>query len=80
MASQIFTESLPGHVTHTAISHTLSIDPEFFEAVGLLTDEFAPASNALIGAIDTYPDSREPTHTGHNLANNTPLPIYQFLL
>ena len=80
MASQIFTESLPGQVTHTAISRSLSTDPEFFEAVGLLIDEFAPASNALIDAIDTYPDSREPTHTGYNLANNTPLPIYQFLL
>ena len=80
MASQIFTESLPGQITHTAISRALLTDPEFFEAVGLVTDEFAPGSNALIAAIDTYPDSQEPTHTGYNLANNTPLPIYQFLL
>lgn len=80
MASQIFTESLSGQITHTAISRALLTDPEFFEAVGLVTDEFAPGSNALIGDIDKYPDSQEPTHTGYNLANNTPLPIYQFLL
>ncbi|CAD6579483.1 MAG: hypothetical protein ASARMPRED_009150 [Alectoria sarmentosa] len=56
-------------VAHTAISHALSTGSEFFEAVGLLTDEFTPASSALIGAIDTYPDSEEPTYTGYNLAN-----------
>lgn len=80
MASQIFTESPAGQVAHTAISRALSTDPELFEAVGLVTEEFAPASNALIGAIDTYPDSQEPTHTAYNLANKTPLPIYEFLL
>lgn len=79
MASQIFTEPLPGQVAHTAISRALSTDPEFFEAVGLLTEEFAPASDALVGAIDTFHHSDEPAHTGYSLANNTSLPIYRFL-
>lgn len=79
MASKIFTESMPSQVSHTAISRALVVDEEFFEAVGLLTDEFAPASNALIAALDRYPISQEPTHSGFSLANDTPLPIYQFL-
>lgn len=80
MASQIFTESQPGHVSHTAISHALATDAEFFEAVGLLTDEFAPASNSLIAALDRYPGSQEPSQSGFNVANDTRLPIYQSLL
>lgn len=79
MASRVFMEPVPGRVSHTAISRALVLDQELFDAVGLLSDEFAPASNALVAAIDTYLDSPEPTHTGYNLANNTPLPIYGFL-
>lgn len=56
------------------------MDENFFEAVGLLTNEFAPASNSLVAALEKYPDSQEPNHTGYNLENNTPLPIYDFLL
>lgn len=45
---------------------------------GLLTNEFVPASDSLIAALEKYPDSQEPNNAGYNLKNNSILPIYQF--
>lgn len=79
MANHIFAESAPNKVRHTAASQLMVTDPDFFDAVGLETTEFGPASGSVIDAFSKYGDSGEPNENAYSLANGTDLSFYQFL-
>lgn len=79
MTNHIFTESPPGYVIHTASSRLLVEDPDALDAVGLITAELASPSTKAIEALQRFPNSEEPTETGFNIENQTPLPIFTFL-
>lgn len=81
MSSHIFEEDpSTGHVRHTAASRLLVENPGFADAVGLETEELAPASAQVIRAWDTWgQDAAEPHRTGFALANGTDKPIFEVL-
>ena len=79
MANQIFNESPPDHVVHTASSLLLIEDPESLDAIGFVTCDLVPASTKVTQALGKYPNSGEPNETGFNLEFDTPLPIFSFL-
>lgn len=76
MTNNIFQESRPGYVRHTAASQKLREEPGLFDAVGFLSDDFQAASTKVIEAMKKYPGSEEPNHTGFNVEYNTSDLVY----
>ncbi|KAF2875850.1 putative O-methyltransferase [Massariosphaeria phaeospora] len=79
MTNGMFTEPEPGFVAHTSLSRLLLEDPGAFDALGMTIEDLAPASLQLLKALQKYPASSEPNETGFNIANNTNLPIYEYI-
>jgi hypothetical protein len=79
MASNIFAETRPGFVSHTAASRLLHQDPPALDTVGFLLEDLAPAALQTVKAYEKWPDSSEPNETGFNVAESTPNPFYLHL-
>ena len=80
MTKNIFREEPVGFVRHTAMSRMLVEQPACFDMVGMLTEEFIPASTGLFDAMNEPGWSvDEPNHTGFNVYHRTDLPVFQEL-
>lgn len=77
--NHIFAEPRPGEITHTALSRLLRTDSNAFDAIGMVLEELIPASQHIMPAIARYPGTGEPNETAYNIANDTALPMFQFL-
>ncbi|KAI0020758.1 S-adenosyl-L-methionine-dependent methyltransferase [Xylariomycetidae sp. FL0641] len=74
----IFAERQPGVVSHTAPSRLLAEDPILHDWVGANADDLWPVASQTCNAMQKYPRSEEPAHTGFGLANNTSKSMYDF--
>ncbi|OQV00538.1 hypothetical protein CLAIMM_06020 [Cladophialophora immunda] len=77
MTQNLFRQSRPGHVAHTALSMTL-LQPDFRDIVGYITEESFLAAPRLVEAADKYPGSQEKNTTPWNLGHHTDLPMFEF--
>ncbi|KAF1977947.1 putative O-methyltransferase [Bimuria novae-zelandiae CBS 107.79] len=75
----LFTETRPNHVAHSATSRHLVNVPGAFDALGMKLEELVPASQKSIEALQRWPQATEPTETGYNIAHGTDLPFYRAL-
>ncbi|CRG88299.1 Sterigmatocystin 8-O-methyltransferase [Talaromyces islandicus] len=70
MTLNIFDESEPGQVCHTAISRLLATDEGYYQSVGLQLEDIAPASLKLIEAWEKFgEDAGEPNQSAFSLNN-----------
>jgi hypothetical protein len=70
MALNIFDESAPGQIRHTAISRLLATNEDYYSAVGLQIEDLGPASMKLIEAWKTFGyDVGEPNQSAFSLQN-----------
>lgn len=76
MHSNIFQETTPGHVSHTAASLLLKEEQGMRDSVGFLTEDIGPASTKVIEAHRKWPGSGEPNETGFNVEFHTDDPFY----
>lgn len=74
--SNIFKESTPGHVSHTAASLLIKEQQGMRDSIGFLTEDIGPASTKVIEAHRKWPGSEEPNETGFNFEFNTGDPFY----
>lgn len=79
MENGIFIDAGNNQIAHSPISRLLAADPSALQTVTLLLDEFLPAALRIPDALRKYGASGQPTETAYNVANNTSLPMYQFL-
>jgi hypothetical protein len=79
MASNVFAETRPGFVSHTAASRVLHQEPSALDTVGFLLEDLAPAALQTVKAYEKWPDSSEPSETGFNVAESTSKPFYLHL-
>ena len=70
VSHRVFREPRKGIVAHTAISKAIATTPLLQSWLGLITEEVWPASTRIVDAIQQWPNSEEPNHTGYNLATN----------
>ena len=63
MTSHIFQEPQEGTVAHTAASKALSELPMMSQWVGMVCEEFWPASTKVVDAMTKWPKSEEPNET-----------------
>ncbi|PSN65224.1 S-adenosyl-L-methionine-dependent methyltransferase [Corynespora cassiicola Philippines] len=79
----IFTEPSTGYVTHSPISKMLKTNPSALDVMGMILEELGPSVANVMTAKEKFanidPQAEEPTSSGYNVANETDLPIYQFL-
>ncbi|MCJ1436572.1 hypothetical protein MMC27_005952 [Xylographa pallens] len=75
MASYIFKEH-NNVITHTAASKLLNENPLMRAWVGMICEESWPAAALTVDALDRWPGSQEPEHTGFALAKNTSVPFF----
>ncbi|KAF2828338.1 S-adenosyl-L-methionine-dependent methyltransferase [Ophiobolus disseminans] len=71
LPSYIFREKSRGTVTHTAASRLLATFPLMRQWIETTGAEIHPAALKVADAIEKWPGSEEPNHTGYNIANNT---------
>ncbi|KAI1873154.1 uncharacterized protein JN550_003407 [Neoarthrinium moseri] len=74
---RVFREPEPGIIAHTQASKALT-NPIANDWVSCGTEEMWPASAKMVEALEKWPGSQEPNHTGFALANNGES-IYQVL-
>ena len=79
MENGIFLDAGNNQVGHSPTSRLLAADPRALQATTLLIDEFLPATLRIPDALRKYGPSGEPTETAYNVANDTSLPMYEFL-
>ncbi|KAH8897336.1 S-adenosyl-L-methionine-dependent methyltransferase, partial [Thozetella sp. PMI_491] len=78
MTMHVFCEPEPGVVAHTKASKLLT-NPTMNDWLRAGTHEMWPAATRLVDALETWPGSEEPNHTGFVLANNTTDSIYEII-
>jgi ubiquinone/menaquinone biosynthesis C-methylase UbiE len=70
MTLNIFDESEPGQVRHTAISRLLATNEGYYNTIGLQIEDLGPASLKLIEAWEKFgDDTGEPDQSAFNLYN-----------
>lgn len=79
MTNNIFREPRVGYVAHTAESSALVRDPGTLNWIGYTLEESFPASAHLVEATKKFGASEAKNETAWNLANNTDLPIFEYL-
>jgi hypothetical protein len=79
MAYYIFREPTPGVIAHTALSKALIDIPPMISLVGFLSQELWASSTRMVDAMTKWPGSEEPNQAGFSLANNTELPMFDFI-
>lgn len=73
----LFREPIKGFVSHTADTALLVEDSTLFDVATTLTVDLRPASLKLMAAMEKWPGSDAPTHTGWQLAYNTDKLMYE---
>ncbi|KAM3069220.1 hypothetical protein ACMFMG_010736 [Clarireedia jacksonii] len=76
MTSRIFREPRPSVVAHTSISRVIAEKPNMEAWISQACSNMWPAATRVVDAMEKWPGTEEPTHTGFNLANNTSDPFY----
>ncbi|KAK0631026.1 O-methyltransferase-domain-containing protein [Bombardia bombarda] len=79
ITQRIFTEPRPGVVAHSLVSRLLAEDAGTHDYVATCADELWPAAAQTCNAMAKWPGSEDVAETGFALANQTNLPIYEFL-
>ncbi|KAK7746293.1 hypothetical protein SLS53_002252 [Cytospora paraplurivora] len=79
MNIHLFQEPRKGFVAHTADTTLLVQDSTLFDLVLTLTEVLRPASLKVTDAIEKWPGSDEPTHTGWQLAYGTDKLMYEMI-
>ncbi|KAF4611323.1 hypothetical protein G7Y89_g15690 [Cudoniella acicularis] len=69
MTYRVFSEKSPGVVAHTATSRLLVENPSLRGWITNTLDELLPAASRMVDAMERWPGSQEPNHTGWNLAH-----------
>ena len=69
IAYRIFEERSPGYVSHNSCSQMIAVHPGLDDFLGVFTEEVWPASCFTVEALQKWPLSQEPSHTGFALAN-----------
>ncbi|KUI72615.1 6-hydroxytryprostatin B O-methyltransferase [Cytospora mali] len=77
MNIHLFQEPTKGLVAHTADTMLLVQDSTLFDLALTLTEVLRPASLKVTEAIERWPGSDEPTHTGWQLAYGTDKLMYE---
>ncbi|KIX98360.1 uncharacterized protein Z520_05661 [Fonsecaea multimorphosa CBS 102226] len=77
MSQNMFRQSRPGYVAHTALSATL-LQPDFRDLVGYVTEESFLGAPRLVEAAEKYPGSQERNTTPWNVGHNTDLPMFEY--
>ncbi|KAK9444939.1 sterigmatocystin 8-O-methyltransferase [Metarhizium brunneum] len=75
---RVFHEPEPGVLVHTKASKLLR-DPVANAWLLCGTEEMWPASVKMVEALEKWPESQEPNHTGFALSNSTGESIYEVL-
>ncbi|MCJ1291022.1 hypothetical protein MMC34_002564 [Xylographa carneopallida] len=75
MTSYIFKEH-NNIISHTAASKLLNEDPLMLAWAAMICEESWPAATRAIDALNRWPGSQEPEHTGFALAKNTDVPFF----
>jgi ubiquinone/menaquinone biosynthesis C-methylase UbiE len=71
MTLNIFDETEPGRIRHTAISRLLATEDGYYDAVGLQLEDIGPASMRLIEAWEKFGhDAGEPDQSAFSLHNS----------
>lgn len=79
MTNNIFCEPRMGFVAHTAESSALVRDRGTLDWIGYTSEESFPASAKVVEATKKYGASEEKNHFAWNIANDTDLPIFEYL-
>ncbi|KAF2448082.1 S-adenosyl-L-methionine-dependent methyltransferase [Karstenula rhodostoma CBS 690.94] len=74
-----FAEPTASHVAHSPPSRLLALNPDAFDAMGMILHELGPATHAFPSALSRFAASPEPHETAYNIANKTDLGMYDFL-
>lgn len=77
MSNHLFHEPHKGYVAHTADTALLVQDATLSSLALTLTEVLRPASLKVTDAIERWPGSDEPTHTGWQLAYGTDRLMYE---
>jgi 6-hydroxytryprostatin B O-methyltransferase len=80
MTSNIFNEPEIGFVEHTALSALLVTDRAAQGYIGHCVEISYPLNVKFVEAIEKWGNDGELNHTAANLAHNTDLPFYQFMM
>lgn len=79
MSFHVFHERQDGLVTHTAMSRALVEIPGLHDWMGLVCEDMHPASIRSIDAMEKWPGSGDPAHTGFALAEGIDCGFYDIL-
>ncbi|OAG44671.1 hypothetical protein AYO21_01161 [Fonsecaea monophora] len=77
MTKNMFRQSRPGYVAHTALSVTL-LQPDFRDILGYVTEESFIGAPRLVEATEKYPGSQDKNTTPWNLGHNIDLPMFEY--
>jgi O-methyltransferase domain len=80
MTFYMFHEPKKGYVAHTADSRLLVEDQTLYDYIGCSLEDLRPGAHYMVDAIEKWPGSQEPNETGFNVAWNTDLPLYRYLM
>lgn len=80
MTNNIFCEPRVGFVAHTAESSALVRDKGTMNWIGYTVEESFPASAKVVEATEKYKGSEEKNHCAWNIAFDTELPIFEYLV
>lgn len=80
MTYHMFYEPQSGYVAHTLDSRLLVTDSTLFDYVGCVLEDLRLGSFYMADALEKWPGSQEPNETGFNVAWNTDLPLYRYLM
>jgi len=76
MTTNLFLETVPNEVSHSATSALIASDPNFYAWAAYMGESSAPAAAKLVDASVKWPGSLEKTETPYNLAFDTGLPFF----
>jgi 6-hydroxytryprostatin B O-methyltransferase len=79
MLNGFFLESVPGLVSHSAMSHLLATSPPLQDFVNHAVEFSYPVSVKMAEMTEKYKGSVEKNETAFNVAFDTPLPMFAWL-
>ncbi|KAL9031759.1 MAG: hypothetical protein Q9196_000236 [Gyalolechia fulgens] len=68
---RIFCEPYKGFIAHNSVSQYLAGNYHIRQWIGMVSDEMWPAATKTVEALEKWPGSDEPHHTGFNIAHQT---------
>ena len=77
IVNRVFQEPQKGVVAHNAISKLLVTIPLLDQWIGIVSEEMWPSACRTIDAMEKWPGSEDPAHTGFALASGIELPFFE---